>query len=1038
MRSWEWHISEDTDRFPGITWIELQIALLLDDAFVTLLMQSMQNRGWPGPQQEKADPMLVFKTLKSEIRSTLTRTTHNALRDMGTRRPRFKGWGLNGGLACLTGAPNWTEELQEQVKWTIIMAHVDNDEDRQRTRDNIRIKMRQFTVNKLGKWLTNRAGPGTDQILRSLVAAPTQVLPAPRHMQNRGTRKEDSGKGSAICNDSHHPRIDVIRHLYHGANWTCPKCRRHFCGDIGVRPPCAAPPRWCRGCKSTQRLSQAICVSCDNTWNCCKCYKMQDSKLKMLGVANLCTHRDMDMPVTGGSQMDPQETMQTAAACGEVGARAQSCELTAHPEFSVPDAAGTRHGMEGRGVGDTPRTLSTGNPSGGRIKQRPDRSTLVQQTICRYGTNAIYWERQTEGAMCGVHAINCLLQRNAVDGAYMHAVAAEIDQREQELLDAAPGRHEDGNAKPHGDFTIQVIQEALRRLDGGWDLTDTRNPAVREHVRAQPQNEVGYLVNPGGHWYALRCIKRGAARGWYHLDSLNENGPQQLHDMDLLRVIMDIEAAGGTVYTARCHHFRVEAAPQCPTVADVASSGGHASTMERWVGCAPLKGQALKIATDFSGMDMTGYALRQARVHFRHLFASEASPSIREHIRRNHEVETLYECVTKRPVGPYTRPGWNGDGGEEIDIYVAGPPCQPWSRNSANAQGENDPRGGLFQESITFITTAQPRAFVLENVCGLISWNGGRHLSRILEALRNGGYKVRWARLNPLEMGLPQNRPRLYVWGVRNDIAPDAPRVSTDCRAGVLKLRDILGQGEPMDPAYWHRVDGLLPAAAAACVKNVAQRQDTLRKAGEDWVIDEQISRARQGTRKATAHFPCLLHTRKCPPWIGSRVRRASLAEACRAQGLLPAMIHKDDWNKPAELTQLLGNTMAANVLTEVLLTLVRIVQPGREVVNPWETGYMQTLLRQSAMAEDAHTGIKATMTAGAAADGASCDVATECGDVTGRCTSAVAAASTRCHQANGLILAGRAPAVEATTAGLTLNSGRGNCRDPFSVRPSA
>ena len=99
-------------------------------------------------------------------------------------------------------------------------------------------------------------------------------------------------------------------------------------------------------------------------------------------------------------------------------------------------------------------------------------------------------------------------------------------------------------------------------------------------------------------------------------------------------------------------------------------------------------------------------------------------------------------------------------------------------------------------------------------------------------------------------------------------------------------------------------------------------------------------------------HFPCLLHARKHPPWIGSRVRRATLTEACRAQGLPPTSLHPDDWNQPTGLCQMLGNTMSANVLLRIMVPLIKAGRPDIPVTNPWTTGRMQEALRLSASSE--------------------------------------------------------------------------------------
>ena len=121
---------------------------------------------------------------------------------------------------------------------------------------------------------------------------------------------------------------------------------------------------------------------------------------------------------------------------------------------------------------------------------------------------------------------------------------------------------------------------------------------------------------------------------------------------------------------------------------------------------------------------------------------------------------------------------------------------------------------------------------------------------------------------------------------------------------------------------------------------------------GTDWMVDEQISRARHESRKAMAHFPCLLQARKQPPWIGSRVRRATLTEACRAQGLLPSMVHATDWSLPTGLCRMLGNSMSANVLLSVMTSLINTVRPDTHMQNPWATGRLQHQLRQSAHLE--------------------------------------------------------------------------------------
>ncbi len=70
-----------------------------------------------------------------------------------------------------------------------------------------------------------------------------------------------------------------------------------------------------------------------------------------------------------------------------------------------------------------------------------------------------------------------------------------------------------------------------------------------------------------------------------------------------------------------------------------------------------------------------------------------------------------------------------------------------------------------------FIADKKPKAFLLENVKGLVTHDGGQTLSTIIEVLVDLGYRV-WAKvLNAVDYGVPQSRERIYIVGVQKDIA---------------------------------------------------------------------------------------------------------------------------------------------------------------------------------------------------------------------------------------------------------------------------
>ncbi|UKO96730.1 DNA cytosine methyltransferase [Nostoc sp. UHCC 0870] len=104
-----------------------------------------------------------------------------------------------------------------------------------------------------------------------------------------------------------------------------------------------------------------------------------------------------------------------------------------------------------------------------------------------------------------------------------------------------------------------------------------------------------------------------------------------------------------------------------------------------------------------------------------------------------------------------------------LDIVVGGVPCQPWSVAGC-LKGFDDPRGKLWFDVIRLVNQSQPKSFIFENVSGLASPKNRENLELILHELENIGYCVKWKILNAYDFGLPQNRDRVFIVGIRNDI----------------------------------------------------------------------------------------------------------------------------------------------------------------------------------------------------------------------------------------------------------------------------
>lgn len=103
------------------------------------------------------------------------------------------------------------------------------------------------------------------------------------------------------------------------------------------------------------------------------------------------------------------------------------------------------------------------------------------------------------------------------------------------------------------------------------------------------------------------------------------------------------------------------------------------------------------------------------------------------------------------------------------DILCAGFPCQAFSI-AGNRLGFNDTRGTLFFDVARILKEKQPKAFILENVKGIINHDNGNTLNIILNTLDEIGYSFKYEVLNSKDFGIPQSRERWYCIGFRKDL----------------------------------------------------------------------------------------------------------------------------------------------------------------------------------------------------------------------------------------------------------------------------
>ncbi len=104
----------------------------------------------------------------------------------------------------------------------------------------------------------------------------------------------------------------------------------------------------------------------------------------------------------------------------------------------------------------------------------------------------------------------------------------------------------------------------------------------------------------------------------------------------------------------------------------------------------------------------------------------------------------------------------------DFDLLVGGFPCQSFSI-AGKRGGFEDTRGTLFFEIARILKAKRPKWFVLENVRGLISHDNGNTLGTIMQTLWELDYAVDYKVLNSKNFGVPQNRERVFIVGLRTE-----------------------------------------------------------------------------------------------------------------------------------------------------------------------------------------------------------------------------------------------------------------------------
>jgi DNA (cytosine-5)-methyltransferase 1 len=230
----------------------------------------------------------------------------------------------------------------------------------------------------------------------------------------------------------------------------------------------------------------------------------------------------------------------------------------------------------------------------------------------------------------------------------------------------------------------------------------------------------------------------------------------------------------------------------------------------------------------------------------------------------------------------------------DADIIAGGPPCQDYSVAGAGA-GEEGERGKLVWTYLEVIARKQPKAFVFENVKGLVSKKHRPTFDALLAYFESINYNVSWRVVNAWDYGVAQKRERVIAVGIRKDLGftfkfpePSAGEYRTQV------LRDVIGD---------------LPEPNTGVNAHIQTQATTVKRA--EGIYNQRAYKADWDTPGATVGG----HARNegVHPESKPQPRRFTVRECLRIQSVPDWYVLPDDISLSAQY-RIVGNGVASRV----------------------------------------------------------------------------------------------------------------------------
>lgn len=194
-----------------------------------------------------------------------------------------------------------------------------------------------------------------------------------------------------------------------------------------------------------------------------------------------------------------------------------------------------------------------------------------------------------------------------------------------------------------------------------------------------------------------------------------------------------------------------------------------------------------KIVDLFAGVGGLSYGFSKLD-GFEIILANEIEPDISKAYSLNHPGVNMINCDINDLTEDVIR---EAIGDNVIDVVVGGPPCQSYS---TLGKRQMDDRANLFMQYKRVLSIIKPRAFVFENVTGILSMDKGNLFKNIQREFEELGYELKHKVLNAVDYGVPQQRERVILVGFLNGNNYEYPMpMHGDNLIPHVTLKDAIG-----------------------------------------------------------------------------------------------------------------------------------------------------------------------------------------------------------------------------------------------------